>query len=369
MPVSRRKLLFWLITSLPGLLLLILVSVVAYDLYALNRVDPAVMLADIEEDLTDRVFTVFPFPEKIRHIDESRTTVFIFGASTLRFSNGLVFPDYLEALDPDLQVINLGENGIDSSSVLYRVWQALDIAKPDVIVLLFGHNDYNYAYQGYLLKKYFNKLDWLLRIPFLFGYRNGPVGQFEIIDFSWYARLHRPKLFNFFQRLGWLKIKGQEYAPINQVVLNSFKKNLGNILGLAAAKDIPVVLMTPIGNLQAEPFGEERITTALYRKGMASSDYEQALRYLKMARDSEIFTYDIRAKSQLLEFIRSIREPGVHILDLERKLEELRFDFGPGGFTDYFHYDDRTHRAVAEIIYDYLEAEQLIVRRQVDVKP
>src|SRR5262249_40946183 len=136
-------------------------------------------------------------------------------------------------------------------------------------------------------------------------------------------------------------------------------RNNEALLDLAASHRVPVVVITPVGNLRAEPYGDLDTTSALYRKGMTTPDYDQAWAYLKQAQDTEIFTYDLRAKSPLVSYIRNLRRPGVYVLDLERVLKERRFGFGDAEFLDYFHFNDRSHRVVAGLIYDFLKQHRL----------
>jgi hypothetical protein len=88
---------------------------------------------------------------------------------------------------------------------------------------------------------------------------------------------------------------------------------------------------------------------------MQSAEYQRSLDFLRVARDSELFTYDIRAKSQLVEYIRKLNQQNVHVLDLEKYLEEKHFGFGAEDFVDYFHFNDRSHRMIAEGIYSFMK--------------
>lgn len=358
-PTAAKKMLYIFVVATPALLLTAVVLLVAFDLYSLRRVDPAVILRDLEVKFPLRAITTSPLPDKLRSLDMARKKVFIFGGSTLLLSDGGVFPDYLEEVGDNLQVVNLGVSGIDSFSVRERVRETLAVARPDLIVINFGHNDINCAYQGYILQAYFTQFDWLLRIPYAFSDNSQPVSKFAPLEFFWYKRLYRPRLFNAFQRLGLLKINGKDYEPINRLILDYFIRNSSAIMDMAAAQNIPVVFMTPIGNLRAEPYGDITTTTEWYRKGLATNDYDQAIKYLKMARDAELFTYDLRAKSAIVEYLRSIQRPNVYVLDLEKTLEKRHFSFGSDVFLDYFHFADQTHRLTADIIRDFLARNQL----------
>ena len=352
---------FYLILAIPALLLGGLLIVSLRDLYELHRIDPAAMLQDFRDAVPRRQPLSFPLPDELYERDPSRKTVFAFGASSLLLSDGdLAFPEYLERRAPSLRVVNFGVSGIDSLAVRQRVREALAVDRPDIIVLYFGHNDYNVHYHLYIIPKYLQKFDGLLRLPYLFYNAERPVAHFADGAFYSYARLHRPQLYQAFQNLGLFRLDPEAFAPINDLILKTFKENTEAILGMAASQKVPVVLITPVGNLHAEPYGDIRTTTAYYRKGMGSADYAESLSYLKQARDAEITTYDLRAKSPLIDYLRTVRRPNVYVLDLEKRLEEMRFGFGSEDFVDYFHFNDRSHRLIAGIIYDFLKEKRLV---------
>ncbi|MBU0673282.1 MAG: hypothetical protein KJ950_01410 [Proteobacteria bacterium] len=275
-------------------------------------------------------------------------------------SDGGVFPDYLEQIDSDIQAVNFGENGIDSLLVRERVREALKIARPDLMFVLLGDNDYNTAFHNSIIPTYFDRLGWLLRLPYLFESEPAEITHFASHDFYWYKRLHQPELFNFLQKIGLFNIDIQKYQPINSLITQYCTQNLGVILDMASAQQIPVVVMTPIENLRAEPFGDIKTTTTLYKRGLSSTDYGESIRLLKAAKDTELFTYDLRAKSDIIESIRSLNRKNVYVLDLEKVLEKREFAFGSEDFVDYVHYNDRTHLMVADILYDFLSHNHLI---------
>jgi lysophospholipase L1-like esterase len=358
--VKRRALLLAAVVYLPAALAAALVAAIAWDLHALRTLDTTRVAAELRAHLERTVPLSFPLPDGLAAADPSRRTVFVFGSSDVLLSDGRTFPDYLAERRRDLRVVNLGAIGIPSSFVRRRVEEALAVARPDLVVVYYGHNDYNSAYQGFVVPRYLQKFGLLARLAYLVRDRRAPTGVLEAGDFYWYSRLVTPRITKAFERLGLLELRAADFAPVNRVVLDGFVRNNEAILALAASRGVPVVLVTPVGNLRAEPYGDLTTTTALFERGIAAADYGEALAYLRQARDAEFLTYDLRAKSPLLEYLRSLGPPRAHVLDLERELERRRFGFGYGDFLDYVHLNDRTHALVAGLLADFLAAEGLV---------
>ena len=358
--MKSKKILFYALLLAPGLALCSLLLATMLDLYAISAQDPAKMARELEAELAGKEPASFPLPDKLGELEKTKKTVFLFGESSLVLSDGGTFPEYLESEHPGIQTVNFGVSGIDSFSVRQRVTEALAAASPDLIVLYFGHNDYNNAYQGVIIPGHYERFDALLRIPFFLHDPEKPSGVLSSDTFYWYSRYQRPRLIQFFERLHLVNLDIAQFAPVNRLILAHYIRNTETILDLAAARKIPVVVLTPVGNLRAEPFGDLKATTALYRRGMASAGSGESLQLLRRARDAEIMTYDLRAKTPLLEYLRSLRRRQVYVLDLERRLEERGFTFGYEDFLDYFHFNDRTHRLVADIIFNFLVDKRLI---------
>lgn len=360
--MKKNRFLFTVVLTLPALLLFGLLAATAVDLYRVRNVKPSEMLETLKARLEQKDAASFPLPDRLFMQHESRPTVFVFGSSDLLLSDGGVFPDYLEQFHGELNVINLGIMGIDSFAVKKRVMEALAVARPDVIVLFFGHNDYNTAYHGTLLPEYFDRFDTLLRLPHVFHSGDKKEGVLLTDEFYWFARYTRPSLYQVFQRLHLVAFDHKDFEPIDALVLDHFRRNYDSILNVAASIQVPVVAILPVGNLHAEPFGDYRATTAWYRQGLSEPDYDRSLALLKKARDTEILTYDLRAKSPLLLYLKSLKRPGVHVMDLEAVLETRKFEFGYSDFLDYVHLNDRTHRLLAEITYDFMLRNDLLRR-------
>jgi len=356
----KKRIIFYGVLSLPAVLMGIVVLVTALDIVQVRMIDQSTLYTGFRDHLLHKGPASFPLPEGIQERHPLKKTVFVFGESSLVLSDGKTFPDYLGSAHEGLQVVNFGVTGIDSLSVLQRVQEALAASVPDIMILYYGHNDYNNAYHGYLVPQYFERFNLLLRIPYLFYDKTRPVSAFSFGTFYWYGEMHRPRLYQLFEKAKLVDIHSASYAPVNGLILEYFMHHNEAIIRLAASRNVPVVLITPVGNLRAEPYGDLNATTGAYRKGMETADYQQSIAYLKQARDSEIFTYDVRAKSGLVDYIRHFKRSGVYVLDLEKELETKQFGFGYSDFLDYFHFNDRSHRLLADMIYDFLKQKNLV---------
>lgn len=356
-----KKICFVLISSIPLCLLLGLIALITIDLVKVRRIDYTAIGRELQVHLNGKRPVSFAPPgELYAPLPPRSKRVFLFGESSLVLSDGMTFPHYLAASRRDLQVVNFGISGIDSISLHRRVEQALAVARPDIIVLYFGHNEYNNAYHGFILPRYFPKFDYLIRPAYLMYDENRPVTTFATGEYAWFSRLLRPRLYLALQRLRVMTLRHEDFSDINQVILDTFIRNSSAIMAMAAYRGIPVVFITPVCNLRAEPYGDLEGTSELHRRGLATEDRITSLSALRSARDAEFLTFDLRAKTPLLTYIRSIRQSGVHILDLEQELDARGFEFGDNDFADYFHLNDRSHRLVADIISGFLVGEKLV---------
>jgi hypothetical protein len=126
------------------------------------------------------------------------------------------------------------------------------------------------------------------------------------------------------------------------------------IINITASNNIPIILIIPIGNLRAEPYGAIDEVTYYYEKGLRSKNYSQSIYYLKKAREAETLTSDIRVKQGLIEYLKSINHTGVYTYDLESELTSEKFEFGNHDFIDYFHFNENSHKLIAAHIYNFI---------------
>src|SRR5262249_51288427 len=138
-------------------------------------------------------------------------------------------------------------------------------------------------------------------------------------EFFWYGLYHRPRYFNLAQKLGLWTIDNAVYQDYNRRIHEQFGRHTAAIVALAREAGGPALLVTPIGNLHAKPYGAIEVVEENYKRGIAETDYRKSFEYLSAARDNEIFTGDLRAKSPLLAYLRTVGDgETTFVLDLEK---------------------------------------------------
>ncbi|MFA6449211.1 MAG: hypothetical protein WCX65_07090 [bacterium] len=354
---------------LAALFLAVLLVSVCIDIYKIKHMNYSRLYTSLKTHLDKKQGFVFPPTEGDRN-KASRKNIYVFGESSLVMSDGSTFPDYLnEMLNSGKQgtlVTNWGIPGIDSFSVKRRAFQALRTKgrKPDLIVIYTGHNDYNNIYQGYMpLYKGLPGTRLLLYINYhLQGakYKDKYCPGDKKCNYTNYSRAVSPIVINALQASRLTTLNGSEYTRFNDLMLEHFMKNIRGIIAEAGNLGIPVVICTVIGNLHAEPFGDYRTVSKDYRLGIAARKYEDRIRLLRQARDGEVFSFDVRAKSELNAGIRSLCGDGVFVLDIENLLIKKRSEFGYDVFIDYFHMKTGTHKTIASMLADFIEQNNLL---------
>lgn len=365
-----KRALFRFFALLPLVLLIGAFTFVFFDARRASNRDHKALCAQLARSLETKRATWFSLPKDFNK--GTAADVYVFGESSLLLSDGENFPQLLQKKlsreFPRMRIVNLGYSGIDSLSILARVLQSLDSAKkpPAAIILYYGHNDYDNAYNEYLLPIIGMKTpDILLDARYTLT-NQGAKRKYcpeAACDRVYYLRTKRPAFIRLFQRVGLLRIRAADYACYNRMILNYFKKNTESIIRNVTSRKIPVIIVTPIGNLHAEPCGDLHVTDKLFRLGLREKDYGKAFEYLSKARDSETCSYDVRAKSDLTRYIRNIHHDGVRVVDLEGILMRRKFKFDNSEFMDYFHMNASTHYIVASVLADAIVRDPEIRRR------
>ncbi|MEK6758144.1 MAG: hypothetical protein AABY51_00030 [Deltaproteobacteria bacterium] len=356
-----KRIIFWAVLLSPAFVVLFFIFAFISDGLQLNKIDHDGIKISLERYLQTKEPTTFPPPEALSAADAAHANVYVFGESSVVLTDKLTFSHYLEKnlneAGPDAKVTNFGIPGIDSYSIKKRVSQALQFApaKPKVLLLYYGHNDYNVAYDNIINIVYDGSFNIFLKIGnYISGGKfNFPEQKFvfnseKFGELYWYARFRRPVFLNLAQKAGLFKVDNVRYDGYNEMILAHFKKNTEEILLMAREAGIPVILVTPIGNLHAKPYGAIEIVDKNYKQGLSAKDYKESHNLLMKARDNEVFTGDIRAKTPLNDYLRSLHNgTNVFVFDLEKDFTEEKFAFDESNFMDYFHFNDKAHQKIA----------------------
>jgi len=365
-----KRIIFWAILVSPALVVAFFFAAFVVDVVRINRVSHERISGDFDKFLAARKGSAFPPPAAFHMMDPANANIFLFGASSVVISDGKTFADYMETglggSGGRVKVVNFGIPGIDSHSVRLRVEQSLRFGAypPRAIVLYYGHNDYNVAYSSSLNTHWDNAFNAFLKISYYLSGREFKFPDQKYVfkaeaysDYLWYARFTRPVFFDIVQKLRLYRVDNESYEGYNAKILEQFKRNNDAILAMAKERGIPVVLVTPIGNLHARPYGSIDVSERNYRLGIGSKDYAESVGYLIKAKDGEIFTGDTRAKSPVLDYLRSLDDgKTVFVFDLERDFIGREFSFDTTNFLDYFHLNDRAHRAVGEYMTEKIRS-------------
>ena len=283
-----------------------------------------------------------------QYLDDYDSFIFVYGGSSVSS-----FPTKLDSLfsEESVKVVNFGMGAIDSNHVKKRVLSLPEInITPDLVVIYSGHNDYTNYYHMSGFNRHFE--DFL-------GFSS----------FLTFTRLHHPvpgrdfrgPFFNLLQHFGLIDFDGNEFDIVNDMILDNFISNNEEIQSFLREKNIPMLYITTIGNLEARPYGDIDITEEYYKKGIHANDYEERIHYLRKAMDSELFTFDIRAHSDLNDYIRSLSDHSdIYVLDLEKRLMNEEFAFGHSEFSDYLHFRHSTDRKIAEILHDTIIRDEIL---------
>ncbi len=288
--------------------------------------------------------------------------VWVLGASSVVLPEGETFAVALQRLlharRPDLTVENLGRSGVESGALRRIFDEALARAphRPDLLVVYAGHNDFNVAYHGSVARQYdlFEPLLGLLSVLSERGRRHG---------YHYFLRFRMPPLLERLQALGLVRLRPPGLATVDREIRARFRTHLDGILAAARDSDVPVLLVTPVGNLLARPYGRREETTVLYGFGRALAGTEVGLRLLEGARESEFLTYDIRARSALVEELRARTGDGLYVVELDRWLEKRGLRLSPRLFADYLHFTPWGHEQVAACLSEFLYARRELVSK------
>jgi len=372
---NPKFLVYDLIISLPLILLIIIFTNFAFQIIYINSLNYDRIESELENSLrgeggSELNFTVENGTRYYEYNDQvyggtinngkiafdyapEDYLIYVFGGSSaVSPTQDNVFAYYLEKELNELgqkkvRVFNFGRSGVDSNTVKLRVNSTINIKEPDLIVIYSGHNDYNLAYKifikpnFYIISKNFI-LNGLLRSAVKDDARK--IHKIEDVD---------GKLIEALQNVGLLNIKVDKFDRFDEIILRKFSHNMNDIIDITNERDIPVIFMAEISNLEFRPTGT-KITGNFYLKGINEKDYTKRINYLIAAKDSELFSFNIRTKSELNEFLRGLDAKNVYILDLEKELISENFEFDYNYFSDDAHLTPQGHMVVTQHLYNFI---------------
>lgn len=288
-------------------------------------------------------------------------TILAVGASSLVLpSLEETFPAFLETTLQQrnaarVRVLNVGHAGATAARVCERGRVAAAIARPDLVVVYSGHNDFTGQFRNF-------------REQGLLPVRAREWTSLGISD-HWRVHLIEPTLARWLQAAGALRLDVELMQPLVERSIAQWQHGITPLLSELHTAGCPVLIVRPIGNLERPPVGFDAGARTEWHRAMAAGDIADRLRRLRRARDADAFNGDIRAKSAFGDALQRLAGEGVYYFDLEHAMEAAQFRFADGDFFDFVHPRPDTHRAIAAQIADYLLANRLCCSRAPDKDP
>lgn len=327
-------------------LLFFIVAPFGWNVVKFYVTDKQEILSELKEYLKKRSFEDKLIPPDFLE-DKERKLAYVFGGSSVVLNyptekKNEVFSYFLDEAISDFQIINLGKEGSDSFYIR-DYFKVEDAPKPNVVFIYSGHNDYTNAYRKivrppfYLLKG--TVISWWVK--YFARYKENP---------NWFLNYNlEPKTFQFFEKLGLVKLDISFFQKVDTLIENSYRENLSYIVEKAKREGIKVVLLSPISNLHLLPW--ETANQRKYFKALKSNFAERTMK-LKEIRDSDYLAPDTRAKRKIHEILKGLASPkeGIFFISLEEELERRERELDKKAFYDYFHFYRDFHKEVAEII-------------------
>lgn len=250
------------------------------------------------------------------------------------------FPDLLnnELKKRNLSVINLGYCGDDSRGALVAIDYILKTKRPKAFLLYLGHSDYsNVSREIVLSKTSLIHTDYFLKNVFAFL---SPGLKFRLDHFlkntfeAGLIKIYRvsdASLFN--------KDKFKSYSDLVSV---HFQFIVEKIVQRCREKKVPLIFITPLGNVLYPPVAADSEVREIYRKGLETKNTE----LLNKAVENDYFGFDQRAKAKASEIIRKQAASDVLIVDLNADFKTKETKFYNSTFSDIFHFTEDGHKYV-----------------------
>jgi lysophospholipase L1-like esterase len=111
-----------------------------------------------------------------------------------------------------------------------------------------------------------------------------------------------------------------------------------------------LLLATPVGQLAMQPYGPLESATRLWEAAGSADTYDARMALLLAARDAEVWTPDMRAKTPMNDILRqtAAAHDDVSMCDIERAFLDQQLPFDGSMFTDPVHFSAEGRRHLAE---------------------
>jgi lysophospholipase L1-like esterase len=299
----------------------------------------------------------FCSPQLFERAGES-TSVFVFGGSSVEgHPKGVTLPfpyhlrrDLEQRFPGEYSVHNLGRACKDSI-FLQSCFERVVEARPDIIVIYAGHNDFGAMMEPMpQVPIFIERHPWLVDLEYALA-RTHTYSL--LIQLAASAGRESDR--------AWERLPDPQFERSKRIVLDEYARNIGAVVERAGHEGIQVILVTLVSNLYESPARYEWWDVATftaesgelpefmnawwshYSAGMAhwkARRLEEALEAFKEARDDLMKS---RAPSDLNAHLREVAAANEHVqlLDFERILDGVGLEegigcnfFGVGDFSD-----------------------------------
>jgi lysophospholipase L1-like esterase len=354
-----------LLKLIPTIFLVFIILITVKNFYEIKNHDHSLILNNIEnvytsdEDLLNK--------DTLKDVIESSKiitshTIVVLGGSTLikpgpcdkSVLSPNTFPSLLERwlFGRNIKILNLGHCGENTNSILKSMKYISAHSHPKAFLIYTGHNDY-----GHIFGKCF-------LTPFRFINQN---------VFTFFISGERFRKINFYLMNLFESSLARIYNAIDAEVYSKdllyqygkkasevYISNLKNIIAVAKQNNIPLIIITPISNLAFPPLGANQDVINLYNEGMKNGDINKLI----IANEYDFLGYSIREKQDAINFVKSIKDSNVIIVNIYDKLIGLNnAKLFNEYFDDIFHLGTRGHTFVFEEIKQILINEHNLISR------
>ena len=246
-----------------------------------------------------------------------------------------------------VEAINLGNPSLDSHDIL-AILEELQQYKMDAWVVYTGHNDFGNTYFHQRYK------GW-----------SGTMGAYA------YVWMSRRALYRLLQRFVQIpngntalpnpqkQFSGPQISKGQKIrALSYFQDNIEKMIWLAQQNNTPIIFIVPMRDLLRAPLGdcrEEPCSLDLYDQGIAlrSTNSQEAVNLLAQASDAD--GIPLRVLSSAQEYLRSVSQKGVFVIDAPTLLKGGDGIVPSEYFQDHVHLSQKGHQQLASVLAPFLK--------------
>jgi len=305
--------------------------------------------------------------------DHPGKLVYFFGSSEFAFKPPFFkgdFPFVTKVLYDQLnsylpkgaQLINFSMNALDTFDIEKIAKSAVALKKPDLLIYYdVGASDFEGAYFSCIKNNFKVISPFIKNLSRLIIFKSPPKMGKANQAADWFMRAYvDPNALRLLQWANIIKIPWEPFTAYNQLIMSYYKNNVMRIVQLAKEKDIPLIIVAGVSNLESPTFGIYSMSDAFYDKGMHQKDYSKRVLLLQQAKDTEIFTGELCTKSPIYEFLASLEVENVYVFDAYSKLKSDKVKLGYNLFYDYGHMRPELHKIIADYIFTYIKEKDIL---------